>query len=211
MLPEVMIMKKCIMHHTEQDRMFSLKHWLVTVTNGNDGIMMPDGILMKICPVHNIQIQPIGTCECAQCGCIIHMHSSSKQNPNVFMSSSMTDLYCTHCADKNDVPLQMNIYHGDLDEMQRHMPSKTIYQLLFKDESSYQKEIIQYYSDLGFVYVNNKNAKELYHDMLARRVIRRWKEKVLQKHLFQRNVASVLYSYGGVGLDAALVLSSRVC
>lgn len=54
-------------------------------------------------------------------------------------------------------------------------------------------------------YIQNKDTKDLYHDLLARRVIRRMRRMVLQ-----HNVRRVLYNVVGLGQDAADMLSRRV-
>ncbi len=203
MLPEVVLMNKTMMAHGEQGRLVMLKQWTVTIA---DHCMMErDGVLGKLHVVKIATIQPGGICECSQCGRYVPM--GARTDNQVYVDNTMTNLYCMHCSDQAYAPFQMNILQADLAEIQSGMPKATTYRFIFTDYKDLKKTALPYYQTQypDLVYIKNKNAKNLYHDMLAKRVLRIWQRKVLQ-----RRVASVLYTCASVGKDAAFVLASKV-
>jgi hypothetical protein len=194
MLPEVYMMTRIMNHHNENGRKISLKHWMVIFTN--DGMVERDGVLIQIRATKTATIHPIGYCECAECGAYVHMSM-------VYVTHAMNDLYCTHCTDPTFAPFQMSILNANVDEIQQGMPTNTMYRMIFTRFDAIKANLLSYYHELK--YLKNKTTKDLYHDVLAKRVIMKWKRRILQK-----KVASILYTYANIGIDASIMLSQKI-
>jgi hypothetical protein len=161
-------------------------------------------VLLQFIPTHDLYMFPCGTCICPKCDQIISF------NEKTLVYKQEENAVCEKCRSPTDEVLRKVEFTMNMEV------SDKIFDTLFPTDKIYLttcplppidhekgKAICKVHT--SYHYIQNKNAKDLYHDVLARRVIQRLRTNVLQ-----RRVAWVLYECANIGLDASIFLSKKI-
>lgn len=188
-----------VMMHAFKRLFMDVSHWKVITRPAIYGKV--DGVLVT---VHEKKYQDIYLCGRFECGCCRKMQKMSEEEiPKFHMYESV--VLCTTCAATAPEEMMYDM-HVQVDEVIIH--------------SMYRIEVVEDNIELpdvnvmgqliaennNFVFINNKNTSDLRCDFLAKRVLRRLRDRVNKRR--KKMMFQILYE-NGIGLDASIELAKR--
>lgn len=168
---------------------------------------------------HLVLVFPLGKFECGCCHSTTGLHLAHWSNDDGYMSCD--DCRRKKVLSKRQLP-QGNFYHvfTILDDINSWKDLVDIHPIFQKDieyedvrgmNNPFRKELNEkaamMATTLGMTYMDGKSTRELYHEMLAKRVLRRFRKNRVKKQ--RGKLAWVLYMRGQMGRLAALEMAER--
>lgn len=195
--------------HTSMGHGFQMDCWKATLHK--DVAFQLEGVLISTIVYDSVVLYPAGVFTCSCCG-----QSRQIDHQSHCFISHDSGIVCIHC--KGDLSLRPlnsvlefvtvkdlnNAEYIQFVDMRKDMQSIEAKEKELKEHM----EAMNKRTDLEFVYVDNKKTVDLYHDMLAKRAVLRWKAFVQKKREWK--MFRVLYNVVGMDLNAAFVLARQV-
>lgn len=164
-------------------------------------------LLIQFIPTDDLWIYPRGKCHCNQCKQVVNMNYKHR----VYLESP-TNVVCKECKSTDARPMLKIEYAFSESELRTNMQLISFEELnLFYVDDTHPinhetgRKICQVHTEHH--YILNKSVEDLYHDVLARRVIRKFKKNVQKK--INNRMQQILYHNTDIGIDACVVLSKE--
>lgn len=168
-------------HKLFQRRMVRVTEWHAKMYVSS--YLAQDGVILVPSVYEFASLFPVGLCECGACGALW----LPDQNDRMYWDHEELMIICGECKTGRDVQTVMMISMTTSDI--RGDPSVHINFEEHVDTLSALASAHRFAAncadDLGMYYFNGKNSSDLYHDMLAKRVVGRWR-KMMDRKLRER-------------------------
>lgn len=208
-------MMSWIMKHHSHNLSYCMTTWQM-VKHKDVGIRL-EGVLISTIEYSYMCMYPKGVYQCGLCEKLRNM---DKDHVGLW-DASRSCIICQECNATHQIPPHnvMNVYtrlegiseselqHNDCIEWVDNTPTSDEMTQMHNDRITWLETINKNYNS-EWVYCMNKNMSDIRQEILAKRVIRRWRQRIVQN--IKTKTAQILYNAVGLNIDAAIVLANQV-
>ncbi len=191
-------------HRVLQRRMVRITEWYAKLYISS--YLAEDGVILVPSVYEFASLYPMGLCECGQCGSLW----LSDQHDRMYWDMDRLMIVCHDCRHGRNIQTVMMMCM-DTSQIRNdasvHINFEEYVDTLSALETAHSFAK-QFADDLGMHYFGGKDTTQLYHDMLSKRVLRRWRN-MMQKNL-QKRVTWVLEKKLNIGRSTCEFLAKNI-
>lgn len=200
------LMDRAMTHHYRHELAMNLEGWDCTKRSRYEVHL--DGKLIYIDKVTMIDFYPRGSFECKRC----HSCADMSHTQHAYFDYNQEAMICTKCNDlvKHDMvptyPRMCARVFGDM-QMSSYEHINFIDRNTNEKRAQIQRNITLKRAERivaqnpGFLFLNGRSTRDIYHDMLARRVLCRFRQNALNR--LRDKVAYVIAQVANVNSETA--------
>lgn len=192
-----------MVHKIYQRRMVRVTEWYAKVYISS--YLAEDGVILVPSVYEFASLYPIGLCECGACGVLW----LPDQVDRMYWDDENLMIVCRDCIQNRNVQTVMLVstdtsqIRGDPTvhiNVEEHIDTLSALEFGHTFATTFAH-------DLGMHYFNGKDTRQLYHDILAKRVARRWRMMIHRRRTMQ--LTHVFECKLGLGRDTCLDLAQK--
>lgn len=195
--------------HVQSGNYIAMTNWDVTKHNGI--AMLLQGVLLSTIEYEYMQMYPKGAYCCAMCK---NMQNMSHET-HCYFHDGLSSIVCEGCHTVADRCVKAYVEQLQEEDIGSAEYCNFIDMRMSAEELKIEREEkrhiisnVNQISTTEFMYMNDKTIEDIREEMLAKRVIRKMRARILQRR--RMNMFRVLYSCVGLGMDASIVLAQSV-